>query len=229
MDKTGRRLRIIAIVLMGLTSAMNILGGAGTSCAAFFTREFPPMWSLYDYKWLYQLFVLVTILIGVAGVWATVRLSRGKANAYRNSIIVLIFGIVVGAIHVYASFTLRGKTTPADMVLIINLITLIYLLILKLPRFRERVDFSETGDTTDKAKGAGVSAIIAGFVVLTTPIWVGQSHIYQGENWVDVLQVPIYISGAVLLIVGLTLILGAFLKERYSQISPVKDDKIPTS
>ena len=34
-DKTSKVLRATVIIFMGLTAAMNLLGGAGTICAAF--------------------------------------------------------------------------------------------------------------------------------------------------------------------------------------------------
>jgi hypothetical protein len=77
-DKTGRTLRIIAIIFMGLTAAMNILGGIGTVCAAFLTKQFPPMWALLEYQWLYQSLMITTIIVGIAGVWATIVLIRGR-------------------------------------------------------------------------------------------------------------------------------------------------------
>jgi hypothetical protein len=39
-DKTGKNLHA-GIVLMALTTAMNILGGTGTVCAAFLTKKYP--------------------------------------------------------------------------------------------------------------------------------------------------------------------------------------------
>ena len=66
-DKTGNTLRTIAIVGMGLTATMNIVGGIGTVCAAFLTKDFPPMWSLLEYQWLYQVLMIVTILLGLGG------------------------------------------------------------------------------------------------------------------------------------------------------------------
>jgi len=95
-DKSGRTLRIIAIVFMGLTAAMNILGGIGTVCAAFLTKQFPPMWALLDYQWLYQSLMIATIIVGIAGVWATIVLIRGRATAYRNALIVLVIGTILG-------------------------------------------------------------------------------------------------------------------------------------
>ena len=53
-DRKGKALRTIAIIFMGLTAAMNVLGGAGTVCAAFLTKQFPPMWVFMDYQLLYQ-------------------------------------------------------------------------------------------------------------------------------------------------------------------------------
>jgi len=70
-QSSGKGLRIFAIVFMGMTAAMNILGGIGTVCAAFLTKDFPPMWVFYDYQWQYQVLMITTILIGIAGTWVT--------------------------------------------------------------------------------------------------------------------------------------------------------------
>jgi hypothetical protein len=42
-SRIGKALRIIAVILMGLNAAMNLLGGIGTVCAAFLTEKYPPM------------------------------------------------------------------------------------------------------------------------------------------------------------------------------------------
>ena len=72
-DKTGNNLRIVGIVLMALTTAMNIFGGVGTVCAGFLTKKYPMIDILrpVDYRWLYQTFMIVTILIGLVGIWAS--------------------------------------------------------------------------------------------------------------------------------------------------------------
>ena len=203
-DKSGKTLRIIAIVFMGLTAAMNILGGIGTVCAAFLTKKFPPMWALLDYQWLYQSLMIVTIIVGIAGVWATIVLIRGRATAYRNALIVLVIGSVLGAIQYYASMTLRGSATPANMKFFINAFTLLFFLLLKLPSLRDRVDFTKPGDEETQATTSGLTAVVTGLFVLTTSIWAEPSHsIIEGENWVLVLQGQLIATGILLTIVGI--------------------------
>lgn len=214
---SGKILRVIAIVLMAMTAAMNILGGAGTSCAAFFTKNYPPYWVLIkpvDYRWLYQSFVITTLAIGIAGVAITLGLVRGGKHAYRNAMIVLGIGTVLNAIHYYTSLTVIGKAAPANVVFYINIFTLIFFLLLLIPGLRDKVDFSKGGKSADKTIGGGLAAMISGAVILSTPMWVGASHVYMGSNWVDVLALPIYVSGTILILGGLALLArGAWITQ----------------
>ena len=53
MTKTiGKILWVVAIIFMGLTAVMNLLGGIGTVCAAFLTENYPSMSQIIDYRWL---------------------------------------------------------------------------------------------------------------------------------------------------------------------------------
>lgn len=213
----GKIIRIFAIVLMAMTAAMNILGGAGTSCAAFFTKNFPPYWVLIrpvDYRWLYQSFVITTIAIGIAGIAVTVGLIRGGKHAYRNAMIVLGIGTVLNAIHYFTSLTVIGKAAPANVVFYINTLTLIVFLLLLIPGLREKVNFSKGGKDTDKTTGGGLAAMVSGAVILSTPMWVGASHVYMGSNWVDVLSLPIIIFGTLLILGGMVLLArGAWMSQ----------------
>ena len=209
--KTGKILRTAAIILIGMTAAMNILGGVGTSCAAFFTRDFPPLWSLYDYRWLYQALVITTTLVGIAGVWGTVTLAQGKKNAYRNVMIILIVGTLLALVQYIASAILRGKTTPANVKFFTNALTLLFFAGLRLPSIRKYVDFEAQEDSPDLAIGGGLAAIVAGGVVMTVNSWVGSSHIYQGENWVSVIQRPLNLSGAFLVATGIATLVWVVL------------------
>jgi hypothetical protein len=212
-DKTGKNLRIGAIVLMGLTATMNIAGGIGTTCAAFLTRDFPPMWSLYDYRLLYQIFVVVTTIIGIANVWVAVGLVRGRKNVVRHALITLVLGTIIGAIHVFASESLREKSVPANFVLYANILTLIVFLVLGTPNFRDRVNFSGPSDSGTQSTAAGTAAIMAGLLLLSVPMMVASTHIYQGENWVDVLRTTLNVGGGLLIGGGLLRLIGGRLKE----------------
>ena len=201
--KSDKVIRTVIIVLVGLTAAMNLLGGIGTICAAFFTKKYPPMWALYDYQWLYQLFVVVTTLVGIVGVWSTISLVKGGKRVYELAVAVVGVGTLVNLVHFLASMNLRGKGTPANVVFAINLVTLIALLLTKLPGIRERVDFTNPSGRVDGATASGLAAIVGGILCLTVGIWVAPSHTYNGENWALALQWPLALAGAVLVLGGL--------------------------
>lgn len=214
-NKFVKILRVVAIVLMAMTAAMNILGGAGTTCVAFFTKNYPPYWVLIkpvDYRWLYQSFVITTLAIGIAGIAITIGLIRGGKHAYRNTLIVLVVGTVLNAIHYFTSLTVIGKAAPANVVFYINFLTLIVFLLFLIPSLRKKVNFTSGGKEADKTAGGGLAAMVTGTVILSTPMWVGASHVYMGSNWVNVLAWPIYISGTFLILGGMALLVrGAWV------------------
>lgn len=220
MDKTGKALRVTAIVFMGLTAAMNVLGGAGTSCVAFssnvgYRLAFK---ELMDYRWVYQGLVVATVLLGLVGIWVTVRLIRGGKDVYRNALIVLVVGAVLGGVHYFTSMALRGKAAPANVKFYTNLFTLVIFLLLQVPGIREKVDFSASHDKAAKASAAGMAAILAGTSILTVFSWAGPSHSVTGENWVNVFYAPLMVSSTLLILGGTASLLWA-LKQVFTQES----------
>ena len=224
-QKTGKILRIIAVVLLGLTAAMNLLGGVGTTCAAFFTKKYPPMWPLMDFQWLYQTLVVLTVPLGLVMIWATVVLLRGKSNALKISIWLLVVGTLLGAIHMGASLALRGKAVPANVKLYLNLITLVVFFILTLPGVRKFVDFSKPSGASGGATAGGFAAIVAGLVMLSTIVWAAPTHTYQGENWVNVIYVPLMTVGTVLTMFGFGLLAYAIWKA--AELETGASERIP--
>jgi hypothetical protein len=185
---------------------MNVLGGAGTSCAAFATKKYPPFRALIDYAWLYQGFVVVTVALGLGGLWVTYKLVRGERTSYRNALIVLGAGSVVGAAHMIASLTLRGKAVPANVKLYANLLTLAYFLLMGLPGLRDRVRFTEPGDRSGRSTAAGLAAVLAGALTLSTPMWAGPSHTFDGVNLTMTFPLPLALTGLGLSLLGLVLL-----------------------
>lgn len=216
-NKTGNILRIVAIILVGLTGAMNLLGGVGTTCAAFLIKEYPPMWSLYDYQWLYQAFVVIGILVGLAGIWTVIKLVRGGKTAFRDTLIVLAVGAVVNTIHVIASLALRGAAAPANVVMGLNILTLLFMLYLGTPGMRKQVRFDQESDHSQRTAASGIAAIITGLVVISTPAWAGPTHMFQGQNWVDVLLTPLYLVGGTLVMFGVTRLAVEIRKSQSAQ------------
>lgn len=193
-------MRTAGIVFFGITTALNILGGIGTSCAAFLTERYPSLIALVEQnlQWLYQALVITTTILGITGIWATINLTRGKKNAYRNAFIVLVIGAILAGIQYYYSLLLFGKAAPANMKFYANALALILFMIFLIPGIRERVNFSWDEKDTESTTAGGLAAIIIGVLLLKIPVWAATSHTYQGENWVNLLQVPLNISGILL-------------------------------
>jgi hypothetical protein len=205
--KQAKILWITAIVAMGLTVAMNLFGGTGTVCAAYLTKNFPPMWQDLKYhRWLYQRLMIMTIIIGVAGLWVLYALFRSKQHCYRYAVALLVMGTFIAELQVTASLDLRGKAVPANIKFYFNLFTLIYFLILGLPTISQWVDFSKPGGKTEMAAAGGMTAILAGLAAITINVWVGDSHIYMGTDWVNVLQPELGIGGIALTILGMRIL-----------------------
>lgn len=223
-DPLGKTLRVVAIIFMGLTGAMNLMGGIGTSCAAFLTKDYPPYWVLIksDLQWLWQSFVVLTTLIGVANIWSVIQLSRGKENAFRNAVIVLALGTLVNGIHVYSSYTVLEGIMPVLFVFLANVITLLLFLLLRLPGIRDRVDFGRSGDDGVGQMAGGLAAIVIGLVVISTSLWVGDTHVYEGVNWTHLLEEFLVGSGIASMSMGALLVLPPgvrdFIARRATQV-----------
>ena len=135
-------LRFLGILLMSLTAAFTVLSGVGTTCVALAAEKYDSMSAIEPYKWLYVIFVIVTLAIGVMGIRAVILLVKGRENAYRYSLMALVAGVVVGGIHMAVSRALRGSSMPVDAVVYTTVLTLIVFLIFRIPRVWELVDFS---------------------------------------------------------------------------------------
>ena len=207
-DNRGMALRWTAIILMALTAAFNLLGGIGTTCAAFLTGQFESFQSIMDYQWLYQGFVVVTIAIGLAGVWATLGLNQDRKDSFRQALVVLIVGTAVAAGHYYASLSLRGKAAPANVKLYLNVLTLLVFLILLIPGLRQKAGIEGQGGARSHGGPGAAAAILTGIAILTTSVWAAASHTIEGTNWVERLSTPLHMTGAVLILSGVLALLN---------------------
>jgi hypothetical protein len=214
-------IRISAIMLMGLTVAFTLLGGIGSTCAAFLTENFAAMSPLLPLKWLYQLLVIVSVATGLWGIRTLAGLVKGKTWAYRETLLVLILGGLTALIQIIASRSLRGASMPTDVRLYITLLTLIIFLILRLPGIWEKVNFyHQKGYTTDIA--GGLVAISLGLMILTVHLWAGPSHTFDGFNYANVWSLPLTAAGLALTTSG-----AALIAKSTPQVSYVETPVIP--
>jgi len=221
-NKNARGLKITAIVFMGLNTGMNILGGTGTVCAAFIPL-YVMVLGTKDYQWLYQTLMITTILIGIAGVWSTVKLIKGGKDLFKWALIILIIGTVLSGTQFFASLSIRGAATPANVKFLSNAVTLLLFLILRYTKLGAGVDFSNPSSKADNKMAGGLAAFTSGLAVLSVFIWAGPSHTYMGESWIDIYGQPILFTGAVLVGAGLVSIIWSFFQmanENITEISP---------
>jgi hypothetical protein len=203
----GKTLRILGIVLMGLTAAFTLLGGAGTTCVAVNPTGFGEnMAPLAKFQWLYVLFVLTGIAIGIWGIRATLNLIKGTSNSYRMSIMALVAGVLVGGFHIYMSRLLRGKSLPVDMIVYTTILTLAVFLIFRIPGIWQAVNFdrgSKSGNTGGLA--AAITLILVGISVLALPFMMTETHTFVagGINWAATWSLPLNLIGSLLILDGL--------------------------
>jgi TRAP-type C4-dicarboxylate transport system permease small subunit len=216
-----KTLKVLAIILLGMTAAMNLLGGAGTFCAAFSNNVGYRMAfkAIMDYRWIYQIVMVTTILTGIAGVMALVNLIKGKPGVYRFTMNVLIIGTLLGGTQFFASMILRGKATPANVKFFTNLATLVFFLILRLPGIKDKIDFSQPMEKSEKNSAAGLVSILVGITTLTIFAWAGPSHTFFGENWVFVFEWPLVVIGTVLIVGGFLTVLRAMINIFSEQVT----------
>jgi len=208
-DILGRILRTTGILFFGLTAVMNLLGGIGTTCAAFLTEQYSNYMILVDdgLQWLYQGLVISTVLIALVGFWVLLTLIKGKPGTLRNGLIVLVIGTILAGIQYYFSQQLFGKAAPANMKFYINTATLILFLIFFVPGIRQQVDPPHHQPNSDNDNLFGIAAISMGVVTITTPLWAGPSHTFQGENWVLLMLPQLTLAGIILITGGIFLVI----------------------
>lgn len=193
-------LRFIGILLMALTGGFTLLGGIGTSCAAFNPTGFgESMAPLAPFQWLYILFVLAGIAIGVWGIWATVKLVKGAPDSYKMSLQALVAGVVIGFLHIYASRALRGKSMPVDAVVYTTVLTLIVFLLFRIPGIWQGVNFDKGG--SNRTAG-GAAAILLSALTLTIQYTMGSTHTWGGVNYADAFNAGMTLTGVGLLLLG---------------------------
>ena len=200
-------LRFIGIALMGLTAAFTLLGGAGTTCVAINPTGFgESMAPLAKFQWLYVLFVLAGLAIGVWGIHATIKLVKGTSDSYWTTIKTLVVGIAVGGFHIYASRMLRGKSMPVDAVVYTTILTLAVFLIFRIPGIWQGVNFdkgSNNGNTGGLA--AAITLILVGISILALPFMMAETHTFVtgGINWAATWPLPLNLIGSLLILDGL--------------------------
>jgi hypothetical protein len=206
----AKSLRFVGILLMALTGGFTLLGGIGTTCAALFPTKYDSMAALAPFQWLYILFVLGGIVIGIMGVRATIMLVKGSDKSYQAAFDSLIAGVVVGIIHIIVSRALRGKSMPVDAVVYTTIFTLLIFMLFKIPAIWQGVDFTKA-KLNDSKKAGGAAAMMMGLFTLTVQYTMGATHTWGGVNYADAFNTSMTMIGIGLLLLGA----GVFISLKY--------------
>lgn len=195
-------LRFIGILFMALTAGVTVLAGVGTSCVAFApTKWSESMAKIAPMQWLYILYVLVTIAIGVLGIKAVVMLAKGRAGGYKTSLLALVLGLVIGIIHMLTSRALRGSSIPVDGIVYITVLTLVIFLIFRIPAIWQGVDYTKA-PRKEGRKSGGAAAIVIGILCLTIQFFMASTHTFGGVNYADAFHATMTSVGALLVLFG---------------------------
>ena len=174
----AKLLRYTGIILMSLTAALTLMAGAGTTCVALNPTGFSGSFSgIAPFQWLWVLFVLFGIAVGIMGVRDVVLLVKGMNNAYRASLTALLLGTILNALHMFASRELRGASMPVDAVLFTNVLTLLVFLLFRIPGIWQRVNFERPAGDHQTGRHAAATVLVAvGLLALTIQFLMGPTH-----------------------------------------------------
>lgn len=198
-------LRILAIVLLSLTAGMTLLGAIGTTCVAFNAEKYGPrMAQLVPVKPIFQLLVFISLAAGLFGVYGIVRLARGRKNAFQQILVFLLVGLIASGVQYYYSLTLRGSTAPNNMRLYLTGLTLLVILLLRLPAIWQRTGLDGGGAPRggNPIGAGGMALFLCGLATITTPVWAAPTHLIGGRNTANVLLWPLLAGGALLMLLG---------------------------
>ncbi len=202
-------LRIVGIVLMSMTAAFTLMGGAGTTCVALNPTGYGSGFAkIAPFQWLFILFVIIGIAIGVMGVRAVVMLVRGSQKAYRATMIALVAGTALNLIHVIVSRALRGASMPVDAVLYTNILTLAVFLLFRIPAIWQGINYEKPGGGGKAGKQAAAVALIAvGLLTLTIQFMMAPTHTVDGINYADAWHLSLTLIGSGLILSGIVTML----------------------
>ncbi len=194
-------LRFVGILFMSLTAGFTVLGGAGTSCAALAPTNWDSMAPLAPFQWLYILYVIMTIAIGILGIRAVVLLVKGAPNSFKAALIALVSGVAVGGIHIATSRMLRGSSMPVDAVVGMTVITLVIFLLFRIPGVWKGVDYSKAPKKANKNAG-GVAALAVAGLCLSIQYWMGSTHTWDGINYANAFNTTMTLIASILVLLG---------------------------
>lgn len=207
-NRLGASIRVVLVVLMAATTAMTLLGAVGTACLAWNGDKYGPAFKwIVPYMANYQMVVYISLVAGVAASIVAYATARGDKWFYIGALITLVVAGGSAAYQMYMTSTLRDisffAAAPTNVRLYITLLTLIAYAIVRFPGIWKKSGLGNRNNKPGSPMAAGgVAMIVAGLLILTTPFWIGETHMLDGYNLVYTLEVPLLLDGTLLVLGG---------------------------
>ena len=213
--KNSKILRAVLFIFYLMTVLFTLVSGGGTYCAAFDTEKYPAFASLIPYQSIYQVVCVISIAIGLWGLWVTVSFVRSKSNVFRDIIIVLSIGLVAAATQMITSEIARGASAPVNIRVYFTLFTLLLFLIVRYTSLWQQSGFNQSNNKESLGKSPVASALmLGGIMILTTHIWVGDTHFAaNGYNWVNDFSLALNLSGLGMLFSGGSIFITSIIRK----------------
>ena len=221
--KFGAMLRGVLGVLLGATVTMTLLGAVGTVCIAWSADKYGKALADYvPYMSAYQTLVYIKLVIAVVGIVVTYAFLRAERWSYVGALLTLLAGLGAATAQMYDTSIIRDipflAVAPTNIRFYLTSVTLLAFLIVRIPGIWNKCGLSNTTSKPGSPMAAGgVALIVAGLLMLTTPWWVGDTHMLGGYNLVNTLQAPLLIDGTLLVLGGLGMI---FARKLMALVSP---------
>ncbi len=219
----GKTLRIIAIVLLGATAFMTLVGSVGTVCVAFNADLYGRAFEHYiDHLTLYQMLIYIGLLLGAAGIIATYALSMRDKWAYKGAVIILTLILVQVSIKLFNTWSIAGAPfAPVLVRFMLVVVTFVYFLIIRTPGIWAKIGGFTGKSEVSRKTTTGIAAITVGAALMLTPLMAYPSHMVDGASLVTYqpILIPLLLVGGHLLMMGITMLVMSAFNISHKQIA----------
>ena len=207
--KLSSRIQMLLAVTMSLVAVFSLTSGVGTVCLAFRATNWKPFAKLAEWATAYQTITIATLIVGFVASIIAYAFIRGEKWAYVAAVVTVVVGLIFGIWHIQTSLTARGSATPGNLKVYVDAIALIILLIIRIPTIWNKLDLNNPMGSN---KGSfnnpiGMAFAFVGLGLVTTPLYAGPSHTFEGINYVEFLLPELYIIGGIFIAAGIGLML----------------------
>lgn len=205
--KLSSRIQLLLAITMSLVAVFSLTSGVGTVCLAFRATNWRPFAHLAEYATAYQTITIATLIVGFVASIIAYAFIRGEKWAYLAALITVVVGLIFGIWHIQTSLTARGSATPGNLKVYVDAVALIILLIIRIPKIWNKLDLT---NPMGKNKGSfnnpvGMAFAFVGLGLVSTPLYAGPSHTFDGVNYVEYLLPELYIVGGIFMVAGIAL------------------------